>query len=110
VTEKGELVSETPVEVKVDGIRKFPFFFWNRRVRIQGNHVTSAIAAATCRTEPGGCLLHTLMTPEGALPMQAPIPVEWSGGSDRTIEATVWLSHPNRFDTGIQLRRIRLVP
>jgi len=110
VTEKGDLMAETAIAAKVDGIRKTPHTFWNRRIRIAGTHVTSAVVKEKCRQGPGGCLMHTLMTPNGALPMQAPIPAEWGGGSDRTIEATVWLSHPTRFDTGIQLRRIRLVP
>jgi len=109
VTDSGDRRANTAVDADVAQIRKLPHQFWNRRVRLVGTRVTTSIGGNQCEQSAAGCITHSFLSTQGALPMQGPIPAAWGSGADRTIEATVWLSHPKLFETGIQLRDIQLI-
>jgi len=109
VDSAGKPMSEAAIKSDVGAIRALPHSFWNRRVRLKGTRVTTSIGGNQCARTAAGCITHTFLSQHGSLPMQGPIPADWGSGANRTIEATVWLSHPQLLQTGIQLRRIRLV-
>ena len=109
VDDGGKRLSDAAVAADVSAIRKLPHAFWNRRVRLEGTRVTTSIGGNQCARTAAGCISHTFLSRHGSLPMQGPIPADWGSGANRVIEATVWLSHPQLVQTGIQLRDIRLV-